>query len=713
LKTVLNRINSFFKDWKYRLPLIIQLLLLGSTVIFVSFLFPNQAQFKYQYGLGKIWKYEDLYAPYDFAIRKSSQEINRSEERVKQDFIPYYNKDTSTFNSSLSFIRAQFNVLSMSIDSQSIQDLKNLTELEAIVEKKLIELYEIGIISNASEIPDSDSLPLVNLLENGKISVYRTEKFIPLKNVRAEMVSLVDNSSISSTFPELRNIVEQSIDPNVYYDQELSKKFLEQELQSISQALGKISKGELIIRKGNTINRDVIQILTSLEERYIDDLEGESSYWQIYLGHLLFSLLIISLFYLFLNFRYPYILASFKKLVFFLVWFWLFAYMVYAVEANPSLSVYMLPFCIVPIVIKNFFDGNLAFITLILLVLLTSFISSPGLDFAFIMILGGLVAILIETETRYWARYFYSISLIVIALFIGYLSISVIKEGTVSGINWGNYNWLLINGVLILLSYPLIPLLERIFGFTSSITLAELSDLNKPLLKKLSIKAPGTFQHSIQVANLAEAAATKIGANSLLVKVGALYHDIGKMNNPGYFIENNLDQTLMHEKLDCKESARIIIAHVQDGVNIARNINLPLMIIDFIKTHHGTTKVEYFYRKHIESCAEGNESEESFVYPGPRPRTKEQTILMLADSVEAASRSQTFSDEASIENFVDQIIAYKVKEKQLEHSELSFEELETCRRVFKKMLKSIYNSRIRYPKHLQTVNMDAIEEEEE
>jgi len=708
---VFEKVKIFFKDWRYRLPIYIQLLLLGSTVVFVSLLFPNQVQFKYQYGLGKVWKYEDLYAPYDFSIRKSNFELSKSEDRVKKDFIPYFTKDTAALLNSMRFIKAQLNSLYMTTDTSSANLLKGLSTLEKDAEDLLRKLYSTGIYANASEFSYRDSLPLIHIQEGGRISLQKTDNLISLKTAREEILQLPITFPLQQASREISNILEQSIDPNIHFDQELSQKFLEQELRSISQALGKVSKGEIIIKKGATISRDVHQILSSLEERYLYDFEEETSKWQIYLGHLLFSLLIISLFYLYLNFKYPNILQNFNKLVFFLIWFWIFAYLVYAVESNPSLSMYMLPFCIVPIVIKNFFDGNLAFITLILLVLLTSFISSPGLDFAFIMILGGLVAILIETETRYWARYFYSISLIVVSLFIGFLSISVIKEGTVSSVNWGTYNWLLINGVLILLSYPLIPLLERIFGFTSSITLAELSDLNKPLLKKLSIKAPGTFQHSIQVANLAEAAATKIGANSLLVKVGALYHDIGKMNHPGYFIENNLDQSLMHEKLNCKESAKIIISHVSDGITIARTNNLPTVIIDFIKTHHGTTKVEYFFRKHLESCSEGDESEELFIYPGPRPRSKEQTILMLADSVEAASKSQSFKDEKSIEDFVDSIISYKLKEKQLEHSELTFDDLETCRRVFKKMLKSIYNARISYPQ-IASFSTSTIEEEE-
>lgn len=685
-------------EWKIRTPLYVQVLLLLATVLFVSFLFPNQGKFRYQYSVGKVWKYEDLYAPYDFSIRKTNFEIDESISRVQRDFIPYFYRDTSVLERSLAFIQSQLTSLALnSVDSleQSIE-LK-IDKIQELSESNLRKIYDKGVITYSLEYLKKDSLPVINLQDKGIIALRRSNSFYSLQEARSEMVDILNPYNEDDDIIQMRNVFEQSIDANILYDEALSKRFLEQEMGNISYAIGKVSKGEIIIRKGNIINKEVNQILVSLEERFMSDIDGKNSYWQIYIGHLLFSLLIISLFYFYLRFKYPSILSSINKLLFFLVWFWLFAYLVFSVESNESLSVYMLPFCIVPIVIKNFFNETLAFITLILLVLLTSFISSPGLDFAFIMILGGLVAILIETETRYWARYFYSISLVVISLFLGYLCISLIKEGSISSVNWGNYNWLIVNGILTLLSYPLIPLLERIFGFTSSITLAELSDLNKPLLKKLSIKAPGTFQHSIQVANLAEAAANKIGANSLLVKVGALYHDVGKMNHPGFFIENSLDQTQMHDKLSCEASAQIIIGHVNEGVQIARTYGLPPIIIDFIKTHHGTTKVEYFYQKHLKECEEGEETPHVFTYPGPRPRSKEQSILMLADSIEAASKSMKFESEQAVDDFVDRIIYRKLKAYQLEHSELSFEELETCRRVFKKMLKSIYHSRIVYP----------------
>ncbi len=692
---------QFFNKWNKQTPLYVQVILILVTAVLVSLFFPRQSGFKYKFQVGKTWKYDDLYAPYDFPLKKSDAQIEDSQGKVKRDFIPYFKYDSAAVHSSRNFLNSQLNSFSMSWSNESDsvrQDLNDmLNRLNDKADQQLTTIYDKGVISFDLDVIKKDSLPTIYLKKDNLLRLRDTRDFYRLQEARQLMSKLLEEGFLSIANQELSSILEQSVDINVRYDDELSEKFLDQDLANVSKVRGKVSKGDLIIRKGNMIDKETFLMLTSLKERFIAESDILGNTWEVYIGNLFFTLLIMSLFFFYLYYKRRTILAHFSELLFLLMWFWLFSYLVYAVENNESLSVYMLPFCVVPIVIKNFFNESIAFITLILLVLLTSFISSIGLDFAFVMVLGGLVAILIETETRYWTRFFYSISLVVASLFLGYLSISLIREGAFGSVNWNNYNWLIVNGVLTLLAYPLIPLLERIFNFTSSITLAELSDLNKPLLKKLSIKAPGTFQHSIQVANLAEAAATKIGANSLMVKAGALYHDIGKMNNPAYFIENVGATESLHNDLSCERSAEIILGHVSEGVVLAKQYKLPKVIIDFIKTHHGTTRVEYFYRQHLKECEEGEEHPEIFTYKGPRPRSKEQTILMLADSIEAASRTADLNSEELIYDFVDRMIYNKLKDRQLEHSSLTFDELESCRRVFKKLMKSIHHERIVYP----------------
>ena len=381
--------------------------------------------------------------------------------------------------------------------------------------------------------------------------------------------------------------------------------------------------------------------------------------------------------------------------MFMMMWLLFFSYFVYIIEGNETLSSYMIPFCIAPIVIKTFYNDRLALFSHIVIILIASFLSSLGYEFTFLQVLAGIVAVLSNQIARYWSKFFNSIFLILITYCLGFLGLALIKEGNFSNIDWSTFSWFGINAALTLIAYPLIPLLERIFGFTSSITLSELGDVNRPLLKELSIKAPGTFQHSLQVGNLAEAAADAIRANALLLKVAALYHDIGKVHNPTIFIENQ-GAINPHDNMTPQQSAAAIIEHVTKGVEMAAKSRLPAQIIDLIKTHHGTTRVEYFFQKFVEDGG-SEQNDSAFRYPGPKPSTKEQVILMLADSIEAASKSLNNPTAEDLNTLVDKIIAYKQKHEQLQYADISFKELERVRNSLKKVLKSMHHIRVEYP----------------
>jgi putative nucleotidyltransferase with HDIG domain len=378
------------------------------------------------------------------------------------------------------------------------------------------------------------------------------------------------------------------------------------------------------------------------------------------------------------------------------------------VNTIPILDLYLVPFCIIPIIIINFFNPQLALVTHLITILLVSMLLSLDYHFILTQILVGMVAVVTKLKTRYLSNFFLSLLYIGLAYCIAFFSLEIVHAGTIfpvvtengtmveEGVRWYMLRWILFNIFLTLLSYPLIPLLEKIFGLTSDITLVELSDLDKPLLKMLSIKAPGTLQHSLQVANLSEAAAKAIDANALLVKVAALYHDIGKMHQPHYYIENQND-TNPHDKLNHLESAQIIIQHVTEGVKLAKKHRLPSVLIDFIWTHHGTTRVEFFYRMHQKEHPDEEIDATLFTYPGPKPTTKEQAIMMIADSLEAASKSLKSPTEEDINNLVENIIKGKIAGGQLKHTNLSFKELEKIKVVFKKLLKSMNHVRIVYP----------------
>ncbi|MBL0343313.1 MAG: HDIG domain-containing protein [Bacteroidetes bacterium] len=363
-----------------------------------------------------------------------------------------------------------------------------------------------------------------------------------------------------------------------------------------------------------------------------------------------------------------------------------------------ALSTYVVPMCILPIVMRVFFDARLALFTHVITVLILGSVAPNGYEFVFMQIIAGMVTIFSVTHLRKRAQLFISAGMIFISYLICYIALSVIHEGSISEVNQTNLIWLIGNVLLTLVSYPLIYIFEKLFGLTSDVSLMELSDTNSPLLRELSIKAPGTFQHSMQVANLAEAAIFKIGGNSLLIRVGALYHDVGKMEMPMYFIENQTTGVNPHDELSFEESASIIIGHVIKGIEKARKNKLPDLIIDFIRTHHGTTMVQYFYQSFLKNYPEQIVDEDDFRYPGPLPFSKETAVLMMADSVEASSRSLSNPNFESINKLVDSIIDRQIEQQQFINCDITFKDISSAKKIFKKMLMSIYHVRVEYPK---------------
>jgi len=465
-----------------------------------------------------------------------------------------------------------------------------------------------------------------------------------------------------------------------------------------------IKKGTQIIANGQIINKPTLMALRA-NQAAIDNNTLIPSNWLNFAGYLLLTCLAIGALILFCRIEYPEVYESFNSLAFLLMWPVIFALLVYFIEKTDNLSSYMIPFCIVPIVVKNFFSDRLALFHHVVIILIVSFLSKLGYEFTFLQILAGIVTVLVVSEIRYWNKFFITI-LIIFGIYItGYFGLSAIKANNFADLPWHNFGWLALASFLLLLAYPITPLLEKIFGFTSAISLAELTDMNKALIKRLSIEAPGTLQHSLQVSNLSEAAADKIGANSILIKAAALYHDVGKLSNPSAFIENQPANN-PHDNWNNFESAKAIIDHITEGVTLAKKERLPKVLIDFIWSHHGTTRVEYFYRNQLKSEPDREFDETLFRYPGPLPKSKEETILMVADSLEAASKSLKSPTAKDIDDLVDKIIAYKIDHGQFDESELTFEELEQCKEVFKSLLKSINHVRVEYPDEVKKTKVE-------
>ena len=679
------------------MPTLVKYLMIAGVVAFITFLFPNDAKFKYEFDKGQSWRYEDLRAPFDFAIRKPAEEVEAEKKKLRESFTPFYELNLEVIKDKKRSLAGEFDhQLELVKNEGQFEDVVRRPEAYLQFGKRFLEnLFQRGILQLAPEHEGKGEDFVINVVRGNTTQPKTVGNLLNVEKAKELLSDSLPYSSLAE--PEfLYPILEGQISPNLTYNDTLTRKILQEELSKIPVYRGRVSKGQIIVTKGAYITDDLYQKLISFRAQYEEEVTQKQSYLGVFAGYLLLSSLIIGIFLLYVRLYASPVFSSFNKLIFILLWLVAYSYLVYAVEQVGLLSVYMIPFCILPIVIKNFYNERLALFTHLVVVLLASFLSSLGYEFAFLQILAGIVALLSDVETREWSRFFYSIFFIFLVYVSGYLGLSLIVEGNIMEVDWTEVSWLALSAFLTLLAYPLIPLLERFFGFTSSITLVELSDMNRPLLRELSLKAPGTLQHSLQVANLSEEAARRIGANPLLVKVAALYHDIGKTLKPEYFIENQSGKN-PHDELSDLESAQVIISHVTEGVKMAKKARLPNILIDFIKTHHGTTRTEYFYRNYIKEHPEAEVDEHDFQYPGPKPRSKEETILMLADSIEAACKSLKNPTEEGLWSLIDKIISGKITMGQLEHSNMSFKELEECKAVFKQMMKSVHHVRIEYP----------------
>lgn len=682
-----------------RLPAAFRPLAFVLVAVAISFLFPADLRFKYQYEKQQTWRYEDLEAPFDFAIRKTEEELASERQEVVQHSAPVFVLDADIAKERKAAFSDQFQQqLEQAKKSAQFRDVPlqaqkylnyGLAFLDRIFQRGIIKLD-----GNQKNIAQGE---VITVLRGNTYQDQTLENVLNLKAATELITDSLPYSSLSE--PEfLLPLLQDQLQANIFYSGDRTQQILDDELGKIVTSRGLVQKGEVIITKNSIITEELYQALYSFEQEYQEQVISKRSISNIFFGYLILTLLVLLFLALYLRKYAPLVYNRLPKLLFILIWLVIFSYLVYVIENTEGLNSYLIPFCIVPIVVKTFYNERLALFTHIIIVLLTGFLFSLGFEFVFLQVMAGMVVVLSNINTRDWSGFFYAILYIFLTYSIGYLGLALIRENSLSAIDWSIYTWLFLNAFLTLLSYPLIPLLERVFGFVSPITLVELMDMNQPLLRDLALKAPGTLQHSLQVGNLAESAARRIGADPLLVKVAALYHDIGKTKNPEYFIENQSGRN-PHEGKTPLESAEIIIEHVIEGVRMAKKAGLPPLLIDFIRTHHGDTRTEYFYRKYLDDDEEENEQDEEqqFHYPGPKPRSKEEAILMIADSIEAACKSLKDPTEEELYNLIDKIIEGKQKKGQLKDSVISFRELEQCRMVFRQIMKSVYHVRVAYP----------------
>jgi cyclic-di-AMP phosphodiesterase PgpH len=665
-----------------------------TVALLISLLYPNNVKFKYEFQRGQIWKYDDLVAPFDFAIKKSEEELQEDKALIMKGFWPYYSLNADLSNAKMKDFEAALEQWGKELPTPT-PTLSQLEKYRTRGLDLLEKIYSAGIVQLAPEHAAADQKFVINVVKGNTTFKRTLSGFYKPDQATAE-VDVFAKKNPNALPAEVLTLLKSAIVPNIAYDEARTKAMLDDAISNISPSRGLVAQGELIVQKGNLVSDEVFEKLTSYKSKFEADISSQKSGLVVYFGYLLLTALILGAFIMYVNAYRKEILSTWNYLAFVMIWLVAFSYLTFLVERTEVLSVYVIPYCVVPVVVRHFFTYRLAFFTHVVVVLIAGFLTAEGHQFLFTQIVAGVVAVLAVADARDWSRFFQSVVAILLAYSFSHIGMSLIEEGSFNGIDWKAMGWLAFNGLLTLLAFPLIPLTERMFGFTSSISLVELSDMNRPLLRELAMKAPGTFQHSLQVGNLAEAAANEIGADPLLVRVGALYHDIGKTLQPEYFVENQTG-TSPHEGMNRIESARIIIEHVTEGEKMAKKNGLPPGILRFITTHHGTTRVEYFYKNYLLENPETPVDTVLFTYPGPLPKSKEEAILMLADSVEATSRTLKSPTGQDIDNLVNKIFKGKIDHNQLNESQLTFGELEVCREVFQKMLRSIHHVRIEYP----------------
>ena len=659
--------------------------LIIGTVAIITWALPRDRNNTYRIEKGKPWIYSDLKAPFDFPIYKADEVVKAERDSLMRLYEPYFN-----FNKETEVIQTQQFAKDYDMGIPGLPD-----DYISIIANRLHTLYARGIMSNADYSKFSkDTTQMIRII-NGKVAV---------SSQISTIYSTVSAYEFIFAEPELlahREILQKCnlndyITPNLIYDKERSEASLADLQNSIPLASGLAQEGQKIIDRGEIVDAKTYNILVSFQKELDRREKNKQQISVTILGQILYvAILVICMTFFLTLFRKDYFekprsLAMLYSLII------IFTVGASMMVSHNILHVYIIPFAMVPIFIRVFMDSRTAFIAHTTMILICACVLQYPLEFVAVELVAGLVAIYSLRELSSRSQLFWTAVLVTASAALTNLALDWIRENSLTKIEYNEYNYLIINGLLLFCSYPLLYLIEKAFGFTSNITLIELSDMNKDLLRRMSEVAPGTFNHSIQVANLAGEIAQKIGAKSQLVRTGALYHDIGKTINPIYFTENQSGVN-PHESMSYIDSAQMIISHVTEGMKLADKYNLPDIIKEFIATHHGQGKAKYFYVQQKNAHPDEKVDELLFTYPGPNPFTKEQAILMMADSVEAASRSLPDYTEKSIRDLVNRLIDGQVSEGYFRECPITFRDIEYTKTVLIEKLKTIYHTRVSYP----------------
>ncbi len=674
------------KEAKYWHNLLMRVWITALTVAIIVWFLPRDSNSKrYNYDVGKPWMYQSFIAQFDFPIYKSEDAIKQEQDSILKELMPYYNYDPTREKKELERFNKDF--------SSELTGLSH--HYRAIIIDRIHRLYSAGIMNTPEyNAIAHDSTNMVKVVDGKSATPIEIGC---MYSTMSAYEALLKDEELSKDRALLQKLnLTNYLEPNLTYDKEKTETERTDMLGSIPLASGMVLSGQKIIDRGEIVDDYTYRVLSSFERELQRRNATQMELTTTFIGQVIYVTILVMLFTMYIAlFRKDYFDKP-RSIMMLYVMITLFPIAVAMMIEHNWFNVYIVPFAMAAIFARMFMDSRTAFVTQLTIVLICAAAVKYQYEFIIIQIVSGLVAIYSLRELSSRAQVIKTAALVTVSCCAVYLALQMMQETDVLKLDSKMYTHFAVNGVLLLLSYPLMYLIEKTFGFTSNVTLFELSNTFKGVLRNLSEVAPGTFQHSITVGNLAAEVANRIGADSLLVRVGALYHDIGKMTNPAFFTENQAGVN-PHDALTCKESAKIIISHVNEGVKIAEKANLPTIIKDFILTHHGRGMAKYFYIKYQNEHPDEVVDKEQFTYPGPNPFTREQALLMMADTCEAASRSLQEYTEESISSLVDRLIDAQVADGCFKDCPITFRDIAQAKQVLTERLMSIYHTRIQYP----------------
>ena len=668
-----------WRDFLIRVGLIIV------TVGLIVWSLPSDTNNTFKVEKGKPWNYADLRAPFDFPILKTDEAVKEERDSLLKQYEPYFNLNKTVEATQIRQFVKDYN--------QGIPGISN--DYISIIANRLHDIYHKGVMSTTDyALVNKDTTRMIRIV-SGKTAV--SERISKVYST----VSAYEQLFLDPELDSHREILQKCnlndyIAPNLSYDKERSEASLSDLNNSIPLASGLCQRGQKIIDRGDIVDNNTYNILTSYQKELERRDKNDQQISVTIMGQILYVTILVICLMIYLTLVRNDYFEKIRSIAMLFTLVILFSVISSVMVSNNVLHVYIIPFAMVPIFIRVFMDSRTAFMTHVIIILICASALVRPLEFVAVETVAGLVAIFALRELSSRSQLFWTAVLVTLSASLTNLALDWIQNDNISKINYAEYNYLLVNGLFLFCSYPLLYIIEKASGFTSNITLIELSDMNKELLRKMSEVAPGTFQHSIQVGNLAAEIANKIGGKSQLVRTGAYYHDIGKILNPIYFTENQSGVN-PHESMTFVDSAQMIISHVTEGLKLAEKYNLPDSIRGFIATHHGIGKAKYFYVKQKNAFPDEAVDDLLFTYPGPNPFTKEQAILMMADSVEAASRSLPDYTEKSIRELVNRLIDTQVEEGYFKECPITFRDIAYAKTVLIEKLKTIYHTRISYP----------------